>query len=307
MRRNDDQDAAVSCPDCAATPVRFIGKLPCVEVFAGRRIANTLAAAGLYACSNCGLKFRFPTLSNKEYIALYDNGANDVWVLDGLRRDQQIVREYISSNFSSGNILDVGCYTGKFLASIEGNFGKFGVEVNETAADVARKMSGATVWGDLGEVPDERKFDIIVLMDVIEHIVSPRAFVSQLLSKLTKRGVVLLTTGDAAAALWALSGARWWYCFFPEHVAFISREWLNYHKTEVGFSVVDCRAFNYTNDGLRRRIRASVALFLYLILPSFYRLAQKFRARRSQVDIPQGSPGAGITNDHLFAVLMKSQ
>jgi SAM-dependent methyltransferase len=243
----------------------------------------------------------------EEYIALYDNGTNDVWVLDGLRQDQAIVREYIANTFDSGSILDVGCYTGRFLASIEGNFGKFGVEVNEAAADVARKVSGAQVWNAIEEVPEELKFDAIVLMDVVEHVVSPSAFVSMLLSKLTKRGVVILTTGDAAAVLWSLSNARWWYCFFPEHIAFISRRWLEYNESVIGFKIIDCRTFNYTNDALPRRIRAAVSFFVYLVLPSLYRLAQKIRARKLQVDVPQGVPGAGITRDHLFAVLARSQ
>jgi 2-polyprenyl-3-methyl-5-hydroxy-6-metoxy-1,4-benzoquinol methylase len=299
------ESALVSCPDCGAAPAGFLGKLPDVEVFAGRRIDSPLPAAGLYACERCRLKFRSPTLLNEEYIALYDNGANDVWVLDSLRRDQEIVRDYIARNFAAGNILDFGCYTGGFLASIEGNFGKFGVEINEAAGNVARKISGVQVWSAIEEVPDDLKFDIIVSMDVIEHVASPGAFVSKLLSRLTSSGVIILTTGDAASVLWTLSNARWWYCYFPEHVAFISRHWLNYNQGVIGFSVVDFKTFNYTNAKLSKRIRSATSFFLYLTLPDFYRRLQRFRAKRSHCDIPQGVPGAGLTRDHLFAVLAK--
>lgn len=172
---------------------------------------------------------------------------------------------------------------------------------------------GSTRLRALGALPDvrprlddfdgEAPFDAIVAIDVIEHMPSPRAWLAQLLGRLAPGGVLIVTTGDGANALWRAMGARWWYCFFPEHISFISSRWLDFHAGRLGARVLRCETFNYLDETPRQRLRRWPAMISYLL---FRARAERRRARRvSRGDADSGVPGIGLTRDHLLVMLTR--
>jgi SAM-dependent methyltransferase len=103
------------------------------------------------------------------------------------------------------SILDMGCGTGGNLAMLSG-FGKVeAVEVEDWAREIASaKMCAAVVPGWL---PDglpfhEPLFDLIVLLDVLEHVSDDEAALDAL-GRLLKPGGSLLITVPAFPFLWS--------------------------------------------------------------------------------------------------------
>ena len=284
---------ATACPDCGSPELAFLGVLPDTDIFAGKRLDTLLHGGSLYSCSRCSLLFRFPMLEAERYQHLYDNSLAEAWTLDESRLDQKLISQYVSTNLASGSrVLDVGCYSGALLGSLDRRFERFGVEINAAAAQIARTRFNVAMWPSIAAIPNNTFFDAILAVDVIEHMRSPRAFVESLMPLLSPRGVVILSTGDAQNIWWKMNRAKWWYCSFAEHVAFISRPWLQYHSSGLKVAIKEARTFYYKKRRLHRPLRA--ALLAYLLAPRLYKRLQG----RST-----GVPGCGISADHLFVVL----
>jgi|GEM_PF-1932034 len=298
------QNKTVSCPCCGNQHPVLIGKLPDISFFAGQRLNKKFPGGQLYSCGICNMKFRHPTLPKEKYFSLYDNSLTTVWPSDIYRNDWKLILDYVHKNLSpGGKILDFGCYNGGLLKQLDYRYKKFGIEINKSAALIAAEQNSATVWQSIDTVPVALKFDIIVATDIIEHVENPALFIEQLMKKLNKDGTLLITTGDAENKLWKFFGSNWWYCFYGEHIAFISKPWLDYfslvHNKEIAH-VENFKYFNLTKD---RLLISWIMTILYGITPIFYLKAHQLINNIINSNSGGSPRSAGISPDHLFIAL----
>jgi 2-polyprenyl-3-methyl-5-hydroxy-6-metoxy-1,4-benzoquinol methylase len=295
----------IICPDCGNTNLHLIGVLPDVAVFAGKSLDRPLVGGALYKCAICSLAFRAPRFEANIYNDLYDNSVVEAWTFDESRQDQKLVSTYIHRHLPSGaRILDVGCYAGALLGSMDDQFEKFGVEINSTAAGIARSRFNITTWRSLSEIPTNVRFNAILATDVIEHLTSPRQFIESLLSRLEEGGFIVITSGDADNFWWRMAGARWWYCSFAEHISFISKSWLHYYSRILDFRVIKARRFRYKK--LRFRSLRYPFLIVYTLYPALHKKLLRLLSRVFVQSAAIEVPGFGVSADHLFVVLSKS-
>jgi SAM-dependent methyltransferase len=292
------------CPTCGAGNPSLLGSLPDSEWFAGKHLATPLFGGFLFCCPQCRLKFRFPLQSSDMYRALYDNATTGTWAADAQREDWDLILAKIESlKPGGGRVLDFGCYTGGLLARLNPRHERFGIEINRDAAGVARERTGASVWSTINDVPSDLRFDAIVLSDVVEHVADPKELLDLLGQKLTRDGVVIVTTGDADNDLWNRFGANWWYCFYPEHISFISRAWVERTLRNEGWSIVDCRPFRYRRIGRARRLAEHLLAYAYGWFPRSYLNIGKAITRWSGRGPATSVPGNGAIPDHLLLVV----
>jgi len=293
-----------ACPDCGHDDPEDLGALPDASTFAGQALATPLPGGRLRRCRRCDLRWRDPPLEPAHYTALYDNSRVDVWKPGPLRRDQRLVLDHLGRLPAGATVLDFGCYTGAMLAALPQGLKRFGIELNQAAAAQAREHAGAHVVATLAELPTGQRFDCIVAMDVIEHVPSPRGLAAELMSRLAPGGRLVLTTGDGRNWLWRRLRSRWWYCAWPEHIAFISPLWLRAHAEGLGARCVELERFNYLDRPEQGRVKRWRQFLRWWWLPG---LEARHRARRMQrlgSDAPEdGVPGLGLTADHLLVVL----
>jgi SAM-dependent methyltransferase len=282
----------------------MIGKLPDSHWFAGRYLNVPLSGYKLHRCRRCQLKFKHPLLDAASYQQLYDNAAISTWPADTTRPDWDLIIDYISTRLpQGGRVLDFGCYTGGLLTRLGSAYERYGVEINHTAANVASNRLSRHIWSSIAEIPGDLRFDVVVVSDVLEHLANPLTLINELAALLDDEGVLTITTGDADNRLWNRFGANWWYCFYPEHVAFVSETWLGYMSRTTGLTVVCCKTFYYCRKGPIIRIVDAVLTYCYGWFPIAYlrvvgRL-KKMLGRRAMTSVP----GSGVTADHLFVVL----
>lgn len=105
----------------------------------------------------------------------------------------------------SAEIFEAGCGTGGNLAMLSRHGQVYAMELNETARAVASELH----IGDIhpGCLPDnlpfpDKKFDLIVLLDVLEHLEDDRASLQALSAKLKPSGWLLITV-PAFPWLWS--------------------------------------------------------------------------------------------------------
>lgn len=297
-------DMFPSCPVCNSPECRFLGELPSHEWFAGMRMSEPLPNSGLYRCKRCCLKYRYPILDVKRYDLLYDNALTMTWPGDEARLDWNLIIDYLHRHLpQGGTVLDFGCYTGGLLARLGSNFERNGIEVNQAAAVVATEKAHARIWLSLDDIPKDLHFDVVIAADVIEHMLNPENFILRLMSLLRRRGILIITTGDADNHLWNRFGANWWYCFYPEHVAFLSKSWLNYLAESRGVRIACCDTFQYCRLAPIDRVINTIFAYCYGLFPTMYlRFIRMLKAILNNRR-PTSVPGNGISADHLFIVL----
>ena len=103
----------------------------------------------------------------------------------------------------SSIVLDCGCssgYLGKALIQSK-NCKLYGIEINYNDAITARQIY-KKVWIDNLNTFDfnkiKKKFDVILLADVIEHLLDPKAFLKNVQSVLNKKGYIIASLPNIA-------------------------------------------------------------------------------------------------------------
>ncbi|MGO4666566.1 glycosyltransferase [Bosea sp. 2RAB26] len=119
--------------------------------------------------------------------------------------------------------LDVGCFEGHLLDQLRATtrWSLDGLELNENAAAVALGK-GHTVWRASAESALDvldfgRRYDIIFLGQVIEHLTDPRAALIRLGMLLEPNGLLVMTTPNLDSWQIRLFGPSWAHWHVPYH------------------------------------------------------------------------------------------
>jgi SAM-dependent methyltransferase len=190
-------------------------------------------------CIACGTVYK--ALTEAQYRALnptYDPGT----YLDAASREEierflridvarrmirNITRRYVRTDALSGTrrtFLDVGCGMGAYLlAAQREEFEVLGFEPSSNHAHVATSHLNLPVISDyfsLEKVGD-RRFDLIMLSHVIEHIYSPKEFLHDLMATLKPGGALIVVTPNSNSLIAKLTGRRWPMLKPVDHVTLI--------------------------------------------------------------------------------------
>lgn len=292
------------CPCCGTAEPTRLGRLPDSEWFAGKHLARPLSGGALYRCEECRLKLRYPLASTETYLALYDNAITTTWVGTITRPDWDLIISQVDTmKPNGGRVLDFGCYSGGLLSQLGTRYERFGIEVNRDAANVARERTGARVWHAIEDVPDNLRFDVIVIADVIEHLPNPRSLFDLLETRLAEGGIVVVSTGDAENPLWKRFGANWWYCFYPEHIAFVSQAWVERALCSRGWSLLHCQRFRYRSLSPISRFIERVLASVYGRLPRTYLCTVSILKHWLGRGAVTSVAGNGASADHILFVV----
>jgi SAM-dependent methyltransferase len=103
-------------------------------------------------------------------------------------------------------LLDVGCGAGTNLRAFQQlGFDCVGIETDPLLVEQARRTSGVPVWHLTLPLknPPREQFDVILLLDVLEHVQDDRAALTSLKSLLAPSGVLIINV-PAHPHLWSI-------------------------------------------------------------------------------------------------------
>jgi len=95
----------------------------------------------------------------------------------------------------SGRILDVGCGTGKMLRQIQGNYEKYGVDIDGRLIEHARQHDDTSKYnvGDSNNLSyDPGFFDLVMCHSVLHHLTNPRQIIGEMLRVVKPNGAVFV-------------------------------------------------------------------------------------------------------------------
>ena len=207
-------------------------------------------------CRNCGLVFVNPRLA--AHVDLQVETGTGTMGEDRLSASQvrRLQKELaVLEPFRRLNrLLEVGAGKGWFLSEAsERGWETWAVEINRQAVNSLRSRDVHRILTQPADNFDAPAsfFDVVRIWDVIEHLESPRACVSNIFRVLREGGLLRLSTTNFASLSRWVNGPEWVYLNGADHIALFEPSTIMRLLTDAGFSdiAVRTRSFN-----LRRKL-----------------------------------------------------
>ncbi len=195
-------------------------------------------------CQQCGFIYANPRWSGNDLLATYTAVEDQTYVTERLGRELTFRShlQHLEKWTGPGNgrsLLDVGAYIGVFVeVATAAGWQAMGVEPSDWAAGEARKR-GLNVIVGTQDSPElhGRRFDVVTMWDVIEHVDDPAAEMAKAYRLLKPGGWLVTHTMDVDSLASRLMGRRWpWY--MDMHLHYFSQKTMRQMLTQAGFNVI---------------------------------------------------------------------
>jgi 2-polyprenyl-3-methyl-5-hydroxy-6-metoxy-1,4-benzoquinol methylase len=154
----------------------------------------------------------------------------------------------------AGELLEIGCAYGYFLKYAEKYFKTCGMDISDWAIDRAREVTRKTklitgdIRTDLAPLSEDNRFDVIVALDVLEHVESPENILKALHHLLSDEGYLFFRVPNLSSIMFRFYSLKnqkekWQGYRDKTHVSLLSvKEWERICK-DVGF---ECKLIAHT-------------------------------------------------------------
>lgn len=144
--------------------------------------------------------------------------------------------------YLKGDILEVGCGIGNFTKSLKKYGQLFAIDINEVyIKEVAKLIDGRAGFGNIEEGKyffGNRKFDVVVCINVLEHIKGDDEALKNLY-KLLKKGGFLILLVPAHQSLFGKIDES------IGHIRRYAKDELVKQLANFGFRIINCRKLNF--------------------------------------------------------------
>jgi len=179
--------------------------------------------------------------------------------------------EYIGKN---KRVLDVGCSSGYIAKELnKKGCSVVGIEIDATAAEIAKKHCDKVIVGDIEEVKElpypDRHFDAIILGDVLEHLKRPDVVLLKLRRYLKPNGFVIASVPNIARLEYRLKLLLGKFDYEESgilskgHLRFFTLKTVKKLLETCGYKIVK---ISYTGLGSKFRILPTWLAFQFVIL-----------------------------------------
>jgi 2-polyprenyl-3-methyl-5-hydroxy-6-metoxy-1,4-benzoquinol methylase len=195
-----------------------------------------------FSCRDCGFVFANPVPDREAIAGFYAALADEEYSQEdeGRGRNFQVILQRLRGFVPAGSsLLDVGAASGIFLnLAREAGFRVTGIEPSAALVADAKKRYGLELFrGSAEQFAAREKFMAVTLLDVLEHVTDPDAFLAVLERFLAPGGTLVVVTPDIGSLAARIMGGRWWH-FRVAHVNFFNRRSLSRLLERHGFEIV---------------------------------------------------------------------
>jgi len=210
-------------------------------------LANEYENLGVVQCNNCGLIYTNPKQKEPEKVYWGDEYAyfkEAKLIFEGKaehHRDKNYLHEIklIEKYKKAGSVLDVGPAMGFFLRLFDKKkWSVEGVEPSPTLSNLAKKYFGLQITNCfLENFKTDKKFDVITLIDVFEHVSNPKTVLNKINDLLKNDGIAFIKVPNGQFSLFKQNHKNLfknrdiWDCY--EHV-------VHYDQTTIKKMVESC-------------------------------------------------------------------
>jgi 2-polyprenyl-3-methyl-5-hydroxy-6-metoxy-1,4-benzoquinol methylase len=237
------------CPLCQGTKTSLHAVASDIEYF------TSATRFSYFRCETCGVLFVSPMLHDRlseiypsNYYSFKTGKAGAVQrIKEAL--DRRIFRSLLKKiPGPSLAVLDVGGGTGWLLDTVRASDPRVDftqvVDIDDAAQDLAERSGHQYFLGPIERFESERKFDLILMLNLIEHVRRPDEILAKARSLLSPQGLLLIKTPNYAALDARIFRHRSWGGYHaPRHFVLFDRDSLERGAREQGLRIV---SFSYT-------------------------------------------------------------
>jgi len=194
---------------------------------------------------------------------------------ENTRKERKIQEEklvkVISRIKKSGSLLDIGAGSGIMIeAALEKGYDCTGIEPSKWLQRKAAGRNLPVVQGFFPHPEVIKSYDIITLVDVIEHVTKPADLLESVKEQLADNGIFVLVTPDVNSIAARLLGYKWWHYRFA-HIGYFNKKTLQQILAKTGFSIIRCMrpSWYFSLKYLGVRFLSFLPKFMRLRLPDF--------------------------------------
>lgn len=234
----------VLCPGCAS-----IGSSP--------QALGDACGLDLRRCKSCSLVFVANAAVDEDLYAYYERrvglGKDELYIPLTTARLRAVL-DRLAPMVPGRRLLDVGCGEGQLIdAAVAGGWDPLGIDLSPAAVEIAQSFGLPCQVVDLySDDLEFGSFDVVTMIEVLEHIPDPGPFLARAADLLRPGGLLYLTTPNLRSLGRHLLGASW-PPLSPEHVVYFSPRSLRRLVSRwTDLDVVDLETRNISAAALRR-------------------------------------------------------
>lgn len=240
----------VQCALCGADQTRLLYTIPLQTKLLsniwvkGERVALHETAT-VVACVRCGLQYVNPRYRFDDTVLPYTETMEELYFAETYAARQQSYRAFVRRlphwlGRNVQHLLDVGCGDGVLLeAADSAGITCVGVEQSRTLQQrLQAKYQERIIISDAVEMLPANHFDVITLLNVIEHVTAPHALLALLWTKLSPGGILFVHTPNAGGLPARWQRAQWSQIEPLGHLYYFSAQTLGALLQKSGFDPI---------------------------------------------------------------------
>jgi SAM-dependent methyltransferase len=232
--------------------------------------ANYGQSAAVFQCTACG----FRQCSDFSDVLSFYQAMNDPGY-EASRAPRSLQAERLLRTVNryrpGGHLLDIGAGSG-ILVEVASRMGyrADGIEPSEWMVRAAAARGLTVQQGVLPSAKITGPYDVVTLVDVIEHVDDPVELLAQARAVMASDGIGLVITPDVASVAARVMGKRWWH-YRMAHICYFERATLVAALRRAGLEPVAVfrPSWYFTVDYLTQRLGAYLPV-IRKIQPSWF-------------------------------------
>jgi len=201
-------------------------------------------------CNKCGLVYTSPRVSGKTLENYYNQLMDPEYEREAEGRMtafRRILQQVDKLSVDRGRLLDVGASTGLFM-NLARNMGweVYGIEPSEWAVQYALDNYQLSIHHGVysKDIFRDRQFDLVTLLDVIEHVDDPLGLCKNIYDVVSPNGILCIVTPNIDSIAFRLLKRRWWHVRVA-HIHFFSPGTLSRLLDMAGFKIIKHRHYSW--------------------------------------------------------------